>query len=223
MRRYKRFLADVRLADGRVLTVHCPNSGAMTACCEPGRPVWISDSQNPARKLRFTWELIKMGRTWVGVNTANPNQAVAELVTSGCIPELSGYGRLRREVAYGRHRSRIDILLEDPTGSLPACYVEVKNATMRVGEHAAFPDAVTERGQKHLRELSYVARQGLRAVLFFFVGRADCQRFRAASEVDPDYARLLRDAVGAGVEVLPYRMHLSPRGIALRGRLPFDG
>jgi sugar fermentation stimulation protein A len=128
LRRYKRFLADVRLADGRELTVHCPNSGSMKACSEPGRPVRISDSGNPKRKLRYTLEMIRMGRTWVGVNTMNPNRAVAEFIARGRIPELAGYPDQRREVKYGQEgRSRIDILLSDPDGQRPNCYVEVKN------------------------------------------------------------------------------------------------
>jgi sugar fermentation stimulation protein A len=220
VKRYKRFLADVVLEDGTELTVHCANSGAMTACKEPGRPIIISDSQNPKRKLQYTWEMIQMGRTWVGVNTANPNQAVAEFIEGGHIPELTGYETLKREVKYGREgKSRIDILL---TRGEEKCYVEIKSATMRVDEHAAFPDAVTTRGQKHIEELEDVAQKGQRAVLFFFVGRNDCERFRPADEVDKVYGQLLRRAVNNGVEILAYQMKFTPTKIEVIKKLPVD-
>lgn len=221
LRRYKRFLADVRRPDGVELTVHCPNSGAMTTCAEPGRPAIISDSGNPKRKLRHTLEMVHMGDAWVGVNTANPNRAVQGFIESGAVPELDGYGTLRREVKYGREgRSRIDILLED--AGRPKCYVEIKNATLRDGEHAAFPDAVTTRGLKHLEELIDVVRAGDRGVIFFFIGREDCRRMRPADEIDPAYGAALRRAVDAGVEALAYRMSLSPDGIRLLERAPVD-
>ena len=220
VKRYKRFLADVLLEDGTEMTVHCANSGAMTACNESGRPVIISDSQNPKRKLQYTWEMIQMGRTWVGVNTATPNQAVAEFIQAGEIPELLGYESLKREVKYGREgKSRIDILL---TRGDEACYVEIKNATMRVDDHAAFPDAVTSRGQKHIEELEYIARNGQRAVLFFFVGRNDCERFRPADEIDPTYGKLLRRALNNGVEVLAYQMKFTPKQVQVIRKLPVD-
>ncbi len=223
IRRYKRFLADVRLEDGRELTVHCPNSGSMKACSEPGRPIRISDSKNPARKLRYTLEMIRMGRTRVGVNTANPNTAVADFIARGRIPELSGYPELRREVVYGKEgRSRIDILLSDSSGQREDCYVEIKNTTYKVGEHSAFPDAVTERGRKHLDELTWVVSSGRRGVMFYFVGRADCHRFRPADEVDPTYGKALRQAVRAGVELLAYGMRFTRERIVLLKRLPVD-
>lgn len=204
VKRYKRFLADIRLEDGEIITVHCANSGAMTACAEPGRPVIISDSQNPKRKLRYTWEMIQMGRTWVGVNTMTPNAALAAWVAAGKIPELSGYASLRREVKYGKDlKSRIDLLLSEKPGQ-PNCYVEVKNATMRVGSHAAFPDARTERGLKHLHELAHAAQNGSRAVMFFFIGRSDCKKFRPADEVDKKYGEALRE-VASSVELVAYR------------------
>jgi len=219
--RYKRFLADVELENGTVLTVHCPNSGSMKTCSEPGRPVMISDSGNPRRKLRHTLEMIRMGRTWVGVNTANPNRAVAGFVRRSRIPELEGYGEVRREVPYGEeNRSRIDLLLEHPERG--PCYVEIKNATYRVGEHAAFPDAVTTRGRKHLEELIGVVKAGQRAVMFFFVGRADCGRLRTADEIDPAYGEALRRARDAGVEILAYRFRFNRRRIELDRRLPLD-
>nr|XP_061804826.1 sugar fermentation stimulation protein homolog [Nerophis lumbriciformis] len=205
IQRYKRFLADVELEDGSRLTVHCPNSGSMKACSEPGRPVVISDSGNPKRKLRHTLEMIRMGRTW-----------------RGRIPELAGYGELRREVPYAG-RSRIDLLLRDPAGQRPDAYVEIKNATYLDGEHAAFPDAVTERGRKHLEDLAEMVSQGHRSVIFYFIGRADCRRMRPADEIDPAYGEELRRAVGAGVEALAYGFRFSPgRGIELVGSLPVD-
>lgn len=223
VRRYKRFLADVRLADGTELTVHCPNSGAMTTCSEPGRPVLVSDSGNPKRKLRHTLEMIRMGRTWVGVNTANPNRAVRRFVEAGRIPELAGYGHVRAEVPYGREgRSRIDLRLDQHHEGRPPCWVEIKNSTWRIGEHAAFPDAVTERGRKHLLELEDRVENGERAVIFFFVGRADCRRMRPADEKDPAYGETLRRVVDAGVEALAYRMRLGRRGVELLDRLPVD-
>ncbi len=185
LRRYQRFLADVELVDGTVLTAHCPNPGRMTSCCEPGRPVWISDSQNPKRKLRYTLEMIRMGRTWVGVNTARANPAVAGFIRAGKIPELSGYDQIKPEVRAGD--SRLDLLLVDNAGERPDCYVEIKSSTLRAGEHAAFPDAVTERGRKHLARLAALVASGYRGVIFYFVGRADCRRFRPADEVDPAY------------------------------------
>ncbi len=218
--RYKRFLADVELSDGKVLTVHCPNPGRMTSCGEPGRPVWISDSKNPKRKLRHTLEMIRMGRTWVGVNTANANPAVEGFIRRGRIPELSGYDEIKPEVSTGD--SRLDLRLRDGTGERPDCYVEIKSATLRAGEHAAFPDAVTERGRKHLERLAALVAGGYRGVIFYFVGRADCRRFRPADEVDPAYGAALRRAVTAGVEPLAYRMRFSRRRIELVDRLPVD-
>ncbi len=222
VRRYKRFLADVELADGTVLTVHCPNPGRMTSCAEPGRPVWISDSgaARHKRKLRYTLEMIRMGRTWVGINPTRANPATAGFVRRGRIAELAGYDDVRTEVRTGD--SRIDLCLQDNAGVRPNCWVEIKSATLRVGEHAAFPDAVTERGRKHLRQLAALVAGGDRGVIFYFVGRADCRRFRPADEVDPAYGAALREAVAAGVEPLAYRMRFSRRRIELLDRLPID-
>jgi sugar fermentation stimulation protein A len=223
VRRYQRFLADVELADGTLLTVHCPNPGRMTSCSDPGRPVLISDSGNPERKLRHTLEMVRMGRIWVGVNTANPNRAVEGFVRAGKIPELAGYGTLQREVPYGAGgRSRIDLLLSDAADGRPDAYVEVKNTTLKVGDHGAFPDAVTERGKKHLLDLAGVVAGGGRGVIFFFVGRADCRRFRPADEVDPAYGETLRRVVNRGVEPLAYGVRYTRRHIELVGRLPID-
>ena len=220
-RRYKRFLADVELPGGSVVIAHCPNSGSMKTCAEPGRPVLISDhGPDTPRKLRYTLEAIQMGTAWVGLNTMNPNRAVKLAISRGQIPELAGYKELRTEVVYGSGgRSRIDVLLSAHPRR-PDCYVEVKNTTMRVGKGSLFPDAVTERGQKHLRDLAGVVRKGGRAVIFFFVGRADCDWMGPADEIDPAYGKLLRQVVKkGGVEALAYRAHVSPRGIKLGKRL----
>ncbi len=213
-------MAAVELSDGTVLTVHSPSPGLVNSCGEPGRPVWISDSGNPRRKLRYTLEMIRMGRTWVGVNTANPNPAVTGFIRRGRIPELADYDELETEVGVGN--SRIDLRLCDASGRRRDCWVEVKSSTLRVGEHAAFPDAVSERGRKHLEELAARVAAGDRGVIFFFVGRADCRRFRPADEVDPAYGETLRRVVAAGVEALAYRMRFSRRGIELVDRLPVD-
>ena len=218
IKRYKRFMADVQLADGSIVTAHCPNSGSMATCAEPGCPVLISEATNPDRKLKYTWEMICMNGTWVGVNTSNPNAAVAQWIAEHKIPELDGYTSLKREVKYGiGGRSRIDILLQDP--SRPDCYVEIKNATMRVDDYAAFPDAETTRGQKHLLELQHVVEQGMRGVIFFFVGRSDVQHFRPADEIDPVYGKLLRSAMHAGVDALAYRVHFTPTEITIQQRI----
>jgi sugar fermentation stimulation protein A len=220
IRRYQRFLADVRLEDGSVITAVCPNTGSMRSCNEAGRPVLLSESDSPSRKYRLTWEMIRMGRSWVGIHTGHPNRVTHEAILAGRVPELAGYAEVRREVPYGRENSRIDLLLRNGDRR---CYVEVKNVTQAVGGAvAAFPDAVTERGRKHLRELAAMARRGHRAVIFFFLGRSDCRRVRPADEIDPAYGVTLRKAVAAGVEPLAYRAVIRPGGITLGGRVPFE-
>ena len=219
VRRYQRFFAEVELADGARVVAHCPNTGSLIGCLAPGNRVWLRDSGNPARRLRFTWQAVRVGRTWVNVDTALPNRVVAEAIAAGGIPELAGYGSLRREVPYGR-RSRIDLLLEDARRG--TCHVEVKSTTLREDGVALFPDAPTERGTKHLGELARLARAGQRAVQFFFVSRGDVERFRPADAIDPEYGRALRRAVAAGVEVLAYRTRVEARGLELREALPVD-
>jgi sugar fermentation stimulation protein A len=220
IRRYQRFLADVRLEDGFLVTAVCPNTGSMRSCSEAGRPVLLSESDSPSRKYRLTWEMIRMGRSWVGIHTGHPNRVVHEAILAGRVPELAGYTEVRREVPFGRENSRVDLLLRKEDGR---CYVEVKNVTQAVGGGvAAFPDAVTERGRKHLRELAAMARRGHRAVIFFFLGRSDCRRVRPADEIVPAYGLALRKAVAAGVEPLAYRAVIRPAGITLGGRVPFE-
>ena len=223
VKRYKRFMADVELADGSVVTAHCANSGSMLSVNEPGSDVWISPASNPDRKLKFTWELIKLGDAMVGINTVHPNKLVAEAIEDGTIKELSGYASLRREVKYGKN-SRIDILLEDD--AKPSCYVEVKNVTMRrdlkPGAPADFPDGVTSRGKKHLEELTDMIKEGHRAVMMYLVQRDDTENFTIAEDIDPDYAEALRRALKSGLEVLCYDCAVSPEEITVNKPVAFD-
>jgi sugar fermentation stimulation protein A len=219
LRRYQRFLADVELADGHRVTAHTPNTGSMKGCCSPGSRVWLRDSGNPARKYPLSWELVEddLG-TLVGINTALANELVAEAIASGAISELQGYGRIRREVRYGAENSRIDLLLEE--GASANCYVEVKNVTLLDGTCARFPDAVSLRGAKHLRELTQMTRQGQRAVILFCIQRADATQFAPADAIDPGYGLALRSALASGVEALAYRAEVSQEGIELRAPIP---
>lgn len=217
VRRYKRFLADVELDDGGMVTVHCPNSGSMKGLTPEGAPVLVSDSGNPKRKLRMTLERVRVGRTWVGVNTMLPNHIVREGIEEGRVPALRGYRTVRSEVKLG-DSSRIDLFLTDGDG--PDCWVEVKNATLRVGRRAAFPDAVTSRGLKHLDELIGVVEAGQRAAMFFLVNRADCDGLEPADDIDPAYGAGLRRAARAGVEVLAHRALLTPDAARVGPALP---
>lgn len=218
IRRYKRFLADVELDNGETITVHCANPGSMMGLAEPGAEVWLSDSNNPKRKLRYSWELVQVGDGLVGINTAHPNRIVEEAVLGSRISEIAGYGGLRREVKYGEN-SRIDLLLEDADKGL--CYVEVKNITlMRTPGLAEFPDAKTARGAKHLAELSAMVEQGHRAVMFYLVQRQDCDRFTIAGDIDPTYATAFAEATRKGVEVVCYHCHISIDEVAVAGALP---
>ena len=216
IKRYKRFLADVELDDGAIVTVHCPNSGSMKGCAAAGSPVLLSQSSNPGRKYPLTWELVQVNGVWVGINTSLPNHLVHEAIVNGTTTELQGYTVIRPEVPYGEH-SRIDLLLEGPSGR---CFVEVKNVTMMDGGRAIFPDAVTTRGQKHLSELMRVVREGDRGVIFFTVQREDCGSVSPADSIDPEYGRLLRLAVSNGVEAIAYRAMVTPDEIYLCQRLP---
>ncbi len=222
LRRYKRFLADVEFADGTRATAHCTNTGRMTGCCEPGSRVLVARADNPGRKLAWTLRGVKVGRSWVSVDTMMPNHVVADALRRRRIPELAGYDTVATEVRYGEElRSRIDVLLTDSAGALPPAYVEVKNVTLRDGDHAIFPDAVSARGAKHLDELEREVARGHRAVLLPFVARADCTLFDAAREVDPHWADTLDRATAAGVEVLPWRARLDRRALRLERPLPW--
>lgn len=217
VRRYKRFLSDVILEGGAMVTAHCANSGSMLGVCEPGAEVWLSHQPGKGRKLDYSWELVRVDGGLVGVNTMHPNRIVAEAIAMGAIPELSGYAGLRREVPYGR-ASRIDLLLQGE--GRPDCYVEVKNVHLRHGRAAAFPDAVTARGAKHLLELADMVARGARAVMLYLVQRDDCDHFTVAEAIDPVYARGLRRALDAGVEALCYGCCLSLEGISIDRPLP---
>jgi len=222
LQRYKRFLADIETPAGERLTVHCPNTGAMLNCMVPGGRVWFSRSSDPKRKLPGTWELSETPQGRLAcVNTARANPLVEEALRRGTIPELAGFTGLRREVPYGEERSRIDFRLEYPDG--PA-YLEVKSITLGFADTgvAAFPDAVTQRGAKHLRELAGLARQGIRAVQLYCVNLTGVERVRPAGEIDPLYAAALREAVATGVEVLAYGVDLTPCSIELARRLAVD-
>ena len=220
IRRYKRFLADVQLDDGSEITLHCPNTGSMKNCAEPGWRVWFSDSGNDKRKYRHTWELVEVAQGAVaGINTGRANGLVKAAVVAGEIPALAGYPSVRPEVKYGAENSRIDLLLEgDP--ERPPCFVEIKSVTLGEGRTGYFPDAVTTRGQKHLRELISMVEQGQRAVLFFCVQHTGVDCVRPADHIDPDYGKLLRQAAESGVELLAWRWDLSAQGAVLDRALP---
>ncbi len=217
IQRYKRFLCDVALDGGAAVTAHCPNPGGMIGLAEPGSEVWLSPARNPARKLRYSWELVRIGDSLVGVNTGHPNELVAEAVEAGAIVELAGYDTLRREVRYGKN-SRIDLLLEGE--GLPRCYVEVKNVHLKRRAHAEFPDAVTARGAKHLVELAAQVADGQRAVMVYLVQRDDCDGFAIAGDIDPAYAAGLAQARAAGVEAICYSCKLTTEDIVLDKALP---
>lgn len=220
VRRYKRFLADVRLESGEIVTAHCPNPGSMLGLQAEGARVWLCRAR-PGAKLPWLWELVEADGGLVGINAGRANRLAEEAISQGRIPELAGYARLRREVRYGQ-ASRVDFLLEDD--GRPPAYVEVKNVhLMRRPGLAEFPDAVTARGARHLAELAAVARAGARAVMLFVVQRADCSRFALAADIDPAYARAFETALAAGVETLCYGCALTLEGVEIAGPIPFAG
>lgn len=218
IRRYKRFLADVRLADGSEVTAHAPNTGSMIGCDEPGSRVWLLDTGNPKRKYPLSWELVEVeGGVLVGTNTGLANGLVREGIETGVITELQGYDSLRPEVPYG-NSSRIDLLLEDARRG--RCYVEVKNVTMAVDGIAYFPDSVSERATRHLLELRQVVADGDRAVVFFCVQRRDAGEVRPADDIDELFGSTLRQVVTAGVEPLAYAADIGMEAVRLKRRLP---
>ena len=218
-RRYKRFLADVELAGGEVITAHCPNTGAMTGCAEPGDRVWLSRSESQTRKYPHTWELVETARGTACVHSALANKVVREAFEQGLVPGFDDWPRLRSEVKYGAG-SRADLLLEGTAGRI---FVEVKSVTLcRDGGRGAFPDAVSERGRKHLRELQGVVDSHTRSILFFCVFHEGIASVSAAGDIDPRYREALREAMAGGVEVLAWRARVNPREIALERPLPFS-
>ena len=218
IKRYKRFMADVKLRNNHVVTAHCPNSGSMKTCCEPGRTVYLTRHNKPSRRLKYTWEMIDMGTSLVGVNTILPNRLTKAAVLAGDVPELAGYETVRSEVKYGQN-SHIDLLLEKGE---KRCFVEIKNCTLVTDGLACFPDAVTSRGLKHLVELQEQVKQGDRSVMFYLIQRMDADRFEPADPIDPAYGRELRKAVQNGVEVFVYDVDINLEGIRLNRPVPFQ-
>ncbi len=217
IKRYKRFLADVTLDSGETVTAHCANSGAMRTCAEPGMRVWLSFHDNPKRKLRYTWEMIEMPGSLVGVNTQVPNLLVAEAIRHECVPLFSGYARVKPEATVSSG-SRLDLMLT--ADARRTCYVEIKNCTLVEDRLARFPDAVTTRGQKHLAELMTLVKSGYRCAMFFLIQRMDAAGFRPADDIDPAYGDALRKAVAAGVEICVYDVFMDETGIRLRQEIP---
>jgi len=225
IKRYKRFLADVELADGSQLTLHCPNTGSMKNCQQPGSRVWFTDSGNPKRKYPCTWQIVEVEQQHlVGINTGLANGLVEEAIVAGNIAELPPTASVRREVKYGEQGSRIDLLLDyGCDGKEELCYIEVKNVSLGLGKGlGVFPDAVTSRGQKHLQELMEMHKQGHRALLFFCVQHSGIDRVTAADDIDPRYGELLRQAAKTGVQIIAYRAEfdLDAASICLQTGLP---
>lgn len=218
IKRYKRFLADVELENGSIVTAHCPNTGAMTGCAEPGFEVWLRHSDDPKRKLAYTWELARnFDGHWIGVNTHNANKLCTEAIQANKIASLNGYQQLATEKRYGKENSRIDILLSNPDGA--QCFIEVKSVTLLRDQNGLFPDAKTPRGAKHLRELIETKQQGNRAVLLFCVQHTGIKTVGIADDIDHKYATLFHQAVEAGVEVLAYGCQMSQEKIELNQEL----
>ncbi|MFQ5346485.1 MAG: DNA/RNA nuclease SfsA [Rhodothalassiaceae bacterium] len=210
VRRYKRFLADVRLDDGEETTAHCANPGSMRGCMTAGARIWLSPNRNPRAKLAWRWELVEVEGTRVGINTARTNRVVEAALARGAIAGLRGYRSLRREVPFGS-RSRVDFVLEDPG----MCFLEVKNVTLKRDGEAQFPDAVTARGRRHLEDLAAMAAAGHRAVMLYLVQRGDCTRFAIAGDIDPAYAAAFTAARQGGVEMLAYDCTVTTAGVRL--------
>ncbi len=219
IQRYKRFLADIKLETGKTVTAHCPNSGSMKGCAIPGSPVWLSESLNPKRKYKYTWELIKTPETMIGINTMVPNKLVKQSIENDLINELSGYDQVRAEVKTSSH-TRLDLLLEKQ--GKEKCYVEIKNCTLVEDGIAMFPDAVTTRGQKHLDELEHLVSQGHRGVIFFLIQRMDAKLFKPADMIDKIYAQKLKKVVKNGVEIVVRDTSINTQLIRIRNAVPVD-
>ncbi len=217
IKRYKRFLADIKLDNGEKVTAHCTNSGSMKSCLEENAEVYLSPVNDPKRKTQFTWEMIKINESWVGINTNNPNQLAFDAISQGRIDKLRGYTDVSREVKFGN--SRFDIMAKN---SMETCFIEVKNVTLKEGIYALFPDAVTTRGKKHLETLMRVKQEGMRAVMLYIIQRMDVEIFAPAKDIDPDYAKTLKKAYENGVEIIPLQAKVSPQSIEIVGELPFE-
>jgi sugar fermentation stimulation protein A len=217
VKRYKRFLADVLLDDGTQVTAHCTNSGTMKSCLEEGAEVYLSPAEDPKRKTRFTWEMILINGRWVGIHTGHPNKLAFEAVKAGAIPGLEGYTTVVPEVKVGE--SRLDLMAENDR---ERCFIEVKNVTLKEWRFARFPDAVTTRGQKHLGTLMRLKQEGFRAVMLYVVQRMDVEVFAPAVDIDPVYAQKLSEAHSLGVEIIPMQAAVTPQGIDLVRKLPFE-
>lgn len=219
IKRYKRFLADIELEEKGLITAHCPNSGALLGVTGKGNPVWVSYDPSPTRKLHYTWQLVDVSGAFIGVNTQNPNKIVNEALHQQKIKELAVYNKIKPEAKYGAN-SRIDFFLQEE--GQPDCYVEVKNVHYKVGEHAVFPDSVTDRGVKHLKELISMKEKGIRAMMLYIIQRNDCGRLRFAHEIDPLYAKTAKEAYNAGVEFIGYSCNVMPQEITLNQTLDID-
>jgi sugar fermentation stimulation protein A len=217
IKRYKRFLADVKLENGDLVTAHCPNSGSMATCCEPGRPVYLSrHDHSPHRKLKYTWELIQMPDSLVGVNTLIPNRLVYGAAVNGQVEELTGYETITQEVRVGEH-SRLDLMFQGQKGT---CFVEIKNCSLVENHVAMFPDAVTQRGLKHLVDMQQLMKTGHRCVMFFLIQRMDAVSFQPATHIDPAYGKELIKAWNKGLEILIYDVAIDLRQLRLNRRIP---
>ncbi|HEC8346587.1 TPA: DNA/RNA nuclease SfsA [Providencia rettgeri] len=221
IKRYKRFLADVTLPNGEEITIHCANTGAMTGCATPGDTIWYSTSDNPKRKYPYSWELTQTANgDFICINTLRANQLVAQALAEKHILELSEYSVIKPEMKYGSENSRIDFFLSN--SELPDCFIEVKSVTLLENGHGFFPDAVTLRGQKHLRELSQIAKEGKRAILLFVALHTGIHVASAAAHIDKKYAQLLEEARQSGVEVLCYQADITVQQMALGKQIRFN-
>lgn len=219
-KRYKRFLADVLLPSGEVVTAHCPNTGSMASCGSPGDTVYLLHAPSPKRKLDYTWELTEVPEGYIGINTMRPNTIVAEALAAGRLAAFAGYDQIQREVKVA-DGTRIDFKLSDSKGTLPDGFIEVKSVTLKQGERLLFPDAKTTRGTKHLHHLSALAKEGYRAVIFYVINRPERLPFAIAGHIDPDYHKALRAALAAGVTPAAYRVNAELGGLTL-GSMPED-
>ena len=215
--RRKRFLADVRLDDGSLVVAHCTNSGSMKSCLEIGAEVYLSPAKSPERKTQYTWEMIKIGGEWVGINTSNPNIVAYQAILDKAIPGLDIYSKATREVKFDE--SRLDVLAEN---DYEQCVIEVKNVSMKDGDFALFPDARTERGLKHLNTLIRLKKSGMRAVMLYIIQRTDVSIFAPAWDIDPDYATGLVEAEKQGVEIFPVQVSVTPEQIEIVRKLPYQ-